>query len=219
MASLSDNAQIILAALTVTGPKPTPPIKARLNSDDKDLFPTEAAFAAASAQATKDFDAAFSLFTDASAAYDQNLKASARDIKVMLGERSRIGAQLAALDKALDADNDGGKVFVGTIVGVTKEASSQRAQVTLFTGTDRPVEGVPVGCERVRTDRTDNLDGRAIARAAQLLIGHRVTVYVEIEVIRGGATKVRVARHFEDNGVNPDYDAATGTVISSAHAA
>ena len=102
---------------------------------------------------------------------------------------------------------------------MTKEEASQRAQVTMYTGTDRTTDGVPAGCERVRTDRTDNLDGRAIARSAQLLIGHRVTVYVELEAIRNGTTKVRVARHFEDNGVNPDYDAATGTVRTAARAA
>jgi len=216
MSDLSDNANIILAALTVTGAKPTPPIRAKINPSS---YASADEAAAATAQASADYDAAFAIYTDATAAYDQNVKASAREIKVMLGERSRIGAQLAALDKALDPDHDGGKVFVGTIVGVTKEATSQRAQVTLFTGTDRTSDGVPAGCERVRTDRTDNLDGRAIARAAQLLIGHRVTVYVELEAIRGGSTKVRVARHFEDNGVDADYDAATGTVTGAARAA
>tara|TARA_R110002051_G_scaffold314950_5_gene392696 strand:- start:22217 stop:22858 length:642 start_codon:yes stop_codon:yes gene_type:complete len=213
---MNDNAQIILAALTVTGAKPTPPVRAKINPADYDS--PESANAAA-AQAAADYDKAFSAYTDATAAYDQNLKANAREIKVMLGEKSRIGAQLNALDKAIAPDNDGGKVFVGTIVSVTKEEASQRAQVTMYTGTDRTTDGVPAGCERVRTDRTDNLDGRAIARSAQLLIGHRVTVYVELEAIRNGTTKVRVARHFEDNGVNPDYDAATGTVRTAARAA
>lgn len=216
MSALDYNAQIILAALTVTGAKPTPPTRMKLNPD---LFSSDEDLAAANVQAGVDFDAAFAVYTEATAAYDQSVKANAREIKVMLGDKSRIVAQLNALDKALEPDNDGGKVFVGTIVSVTKEATSQRAQVTLFTGTDRVNEGVAAGCERVRTDRTDNLDGRAIARSAQLLIGHRVTVYVELEQIRGGTNKVRVARHFEDNGVDPAYDAASGTVAASPRAA
>jgi hypothetical protein len=144
--TLTPNAQIILSALSVTGAKPQAPVKSDYVDDA------------------------------ATVAYDQNLKANARDIKVMLGDKSRIGAQLAALDLAMDADNPGGKVFVGTVLGVTKEKSSTRAIVTLHTGTDRTSDNAPAGAETVRTDRTDNPDGRAIARAAQLLVGHRVTV-------------------------------------------
>jgi hypothetical protein len=192
--TLTPNAQIILSALSVTGAKPQAPVKS-------DYVDNAEGFAVANAA----YDAA-------TVAYDQNLKANARDIKVMLGDKSRIGAQLAALDLAMDADNPGGKVFVGTVLGVTKEKSSTRAIVTLHTGTDRTSDNAPAGAETVRTDRTDNPDGRAIARAAQLLVGHRVTVYIELEQIRGGSTKVRVVRHFEDNGIDPKYDAATGTV-------
>lgn len=194
------NQQIILAALTITGSKPKQPVKPKTND--------EASLAAYQAE-LDGYDAVLS-------AYDQDLKANARSIRVMLSPESSISKQLNALDKAIDRDNDGGKVFVGTVVGVTKESSSTRGIVTLYTGTDQTRDGVPAGCETIRTDRTDSADGRAMARAAQLLIGHRVTVYVELEAIRGGQTKVRVLRHVESNGVDPNYDAQTRTVRPAA---
>lgn len=198
--SLEPNQQIILAAIAATGPKPVYPLRAQFAPADN-----------------AGFDAARAAFDTATLAWDQQLKANAREIKVMFGDRSKIGAQLTALDKALTGVE--GKVFVGTIVRVDKESTSQRALVTLFTGTDRKTDGLLPGTEQVRTDRTDNLDGRAIARSATQLVGHRVAVYVELEQIRGGSTKVRVARHFGDEGVDPQFDASTGTVNRAVNAA
>lgn len=190
---MSDNNEIILAALTVTGAKPVAPVKGSKSADE--------------------YSSAIDEYNAEVIAYDQRLKASAREIKVMLTEQSPISKQLIALDKALDKNSSDGKVFIGTVVGVIKEPKTTRAIMTLFTGTDRTVKGhdgnvLPTGQEQLRTERTDNPDGRAMARAAQLLIGHRVTVYVELEAIRGGETKVRVLRHIEDGGADTNYAAA-----------
>lgn len=206
-ATLNTNGQIILAALNITGQKPKAPVRRRPQASD---YADREAHAAAVAAAAQEYATALASYDQDIAAYDQQVKANARDIKVMLGDRSRIVEQLDALDKALDPDNDGGKVFPGTIVSVAKEESSKRAIVTVFTGTDREAKGkdgtvLPAGHEQVRTDRTDNPDGRAIARAAQLLIGHRVLLYVELEAMRSGTGKARVARHFEDLGVDDRF--------------
>jgi hypothetical protein len=204
--SLEPNQQIILAAISATGPKPVFPLRAQFAEDD-----------------TAGFEAARASFDVTAAAWDQQFKANAREIKVMFGDRSKIGQQLAALDKALTGVE--GKVFIGTIVRVDKESSSQRALVTLFTGTDREAKGadgsiLPAGHEQVRTDRTDNLDGRAIARSATQLVGHRVAVYVELEAIKNGTTKVRVARHFGDEGTDPQFvNGVVNRPVNAARAA
>lgn len=195
----STNEQIILAAITATGAKPIFPIRGR--SED----PAEQARLNAQYQ---DQVAAYEL---ANTAWDQSLKGNARDIKIMLTDRSAISKQLNQLDKAI-GDSTDGKVFVGTVVNVIKEEKSTRAIVTVHTGTDRETPGVPLGQEQVRTERTDNPDGQAIARLSTRLVGHRVTLYIELEQMRGGSKKVRVLRHVEDLGIDPNYDAASRTV-------
>ena len=200
--STSTNEQIILAALSVSGVKPTFPTKRR--SQD----PAE------QAQFDQDFAAAVAQFEVDNTAYDQAVKGNARDIKVMLSDKSAVNTQLAQLDKAI-GDSSDGKVFVGTIVAVAKETSSKRGIVTIHTGTERENKDLPAGQEQVRTDRTDNPDGQAIARLAQRLVGHRVVLYIELEAIRGGQTKVRVVRHFEDKGLDPNYNPQTRTVVSN----
>lgn len=201
MSETPSNSQIILAAVGATGPKPTAPSRKRFPDDEAG------------------YQAALAIYTEDITAWDQAFKANARDIKVLTSPKSRVVAQLNALDKAIDENNGDGKVFIGTVTGIAIEERTTRAIVTLYTGTDRAVDGLPAGCESVRTERTDNPDGRAIARATQLLIGHRVTVYVELEAIRGGSTKVRVLRHIEDNGVDAAFDAATATVTPRVAAA
>lgn len=92
------------------------------------------------------------------------------------------------------------KVFSGTIVDIKKEQSSTRGLITINTGTDREKEGVPAGCEQIRTERTDNPEGKAMAKKVQGLKGNRVLVWVEVEEIKGGQSKVRVLRHVQDLG-------------------
>jgi hypothetical protein len=203
------NTDVILAAINATGPKPIAPVMGSPKGAE-----SEAAYALA-----------FAAYGVETTAYDQRLKASAREIKVMLTEESAISLQLIALDKALDKNSSDGKIFAGTIVAVAKEAKTSRAIVTLYTGTDRETKDavtktvLPLGHEQLRTDLTYNADGRAMARSAQLLIGRRVTVYVELEGIRGGTTKVRVLRHIEDGGADTRFDAVSGQVIVTAAAA
>jgi len=54
------------------------------------------------------------------------------------------------------------------------------------------------GKEKVRTERTDNPEGMAMAKRLTELKGHRVLLWIEVEEYDGG--KVRVVRHVEDLG-------------------
>ncbi len=197
----STNEQIILAAITATGPKPIFPVRGRSTDPEEQQRLTAA------------YQAEVAAFEVANTAWDQALKGNARDIKIMLTDRSPISKQLTQLDKAI-GDSADGKVFVGTVVHVTKEASSKRGIVTLHTGTERENKDLPAGQENVRTERTDNPDGQAIARLATRLIGHRVTVYIELEPYKNGQQKVRVLRHVEDLGIDPNYDPQSRMVRS-----
>lgn len=122
---------------------------------------------------------------------------NAVQIAVMAGEKSNVVAAIDQITKS--------KTFTGTVIEVKKEPSSTRGIITLHTGTDRVKEGVPAGCEQVRTDRTDNPLGLALARKMKNLIGHKVVVWVEVEEINGGSGKVRVLRHVESLGVDQDF--------------
>ncbi|MGW8431189.1 hypothetical protein ACWGJ9_08695 [Curtobacterium citreum] len=199
--SSSTNEQVILAAITATGPKPVFPIRGRSTDPEEQ------------ARLNSEYQAKVAEFELANTAWDQSLKGNARDIKIMLTDRSAISKQLNQLDKAI-GDSADGKVFVGTVVHVSKEERSTRAVVNVHTGTERETPGVPAGQEQVRTDRTDNSDGQAIARLATRLIGHRVTLYIELEPMKGGQKKVRVLRHIEDLGIDPNYDPETRSVRS-----
>lgn len=195
------NNSIILAAINATGPKPPLPVKPAADA------PAEAHAAYEAKVASYDADVA---------AWDQAVKANARDIRVMTSPRSKITRQLNGLGKALDENSNEGKVFTGTVVKVSREQSSTRGVVVIYTGTDQAVKDLPAGYEQVRTDRTDDPDGKALARQAQLLTGHRVTVFIELEAIRNGQTKVRVLRHIEDLGLDPNFDPASATVQVAA---
>lgn len=135
------------------------------------------------------------------AAYQVAVHENAINIAVMAGEKGLVGKALAGVV------GPNTKIFSGTVVGVRKEASSTRGLITLHTGTDREKEGLPAGCEQVRTERTDNPIGKSVALKARNMLGHRVLVYVEVEEINGGQSKVRVLRHVESLGV--DNDAAS----------
>ncbi|GAB2733899.1 hypothetical protein [Nocardioides pakistanensis] len=129
------------------------------------------------------------------AAYNAAVHENAVSIAIMASESGSIGKALTQIENC--------KIFSGTVVSVKKEKSSTRGVITLNTGTDRAREGVPEGCEQVRTERTDNPIGLAMARKMREMIGHRVLVWVEVEEINNGANKVRVLRHAEDLGVDP----------------
>lgn len=200
----STNEDIIITAYSVAGAKPVAPVRAS--------FKTEEGVDAAAYQDALD------AFSAEMVAYDQRVKAAAREIKVNLAGDSAIAKQLKALDKALDKESKEGKVFVGTITAVANaNNNSKRVTVTLFTNTSLAIPNLPQGYETVSTERIDNPDGRAMAREAQLLIGHRVTAFVELEQFGEGAMqkKSRVLRHLSDSGVNKDYDPATKSVTAS----
>lgn len=92
------------------------------------------------------------------------------------------------------------KTFPATVVGVSKEASSTRGVVMLRT---RPSERYKDGIEPSRTERTDGSAGRAVARKAVGLIGHKVLVFLVVEKMDGG-NSVRVVINLLDQGPAPD---------------
>ena len=104
---------------------------------------------------------------------------NAVSIAVMAGETSSVAKAIESIEKS--------KVFTGTVVSVKREKSSTRGVITLHTGTDRTKEGVPAGCEQVRTERTDNPIGLSMAKKMKALIGRKVVVWVEVEEFNYGA--------------------------------
>ena len=150
--------------------------------------------------------------------WEAEVTLKAIEIAVLTGEKSNVGK---AVDVVLHPDT---KIFKGTIVEVEKEASSTRGLVTLNTGTERESKHgitkavLPAGLEQVRTDRTDNALGKAIALRARSLKFHQVLVWVEIETMANG-NKSRVLRHVQDLGVDPAYAAAAQAAADQAAAA
>ena len=102
------------------------------------------------------------------------------------------------------------KIFTGTVLKVTREDATTRGIVHLRTRVHR--EYAPDGVEQVRTERTDDPVGLAIARKIRSLKGHRVLLWVEIETFTpktgGPARKSRVVRHVEDLGLADADDEA-----------
>lgn len=129
---------------------------------------------------------------DGSGDYTQRVIDNARQISAYLSEGSVVAK---AVQQMTDA-----KKFVGIIRSIKKENSSTRGYILIETGTDREKEGIPAGHEAVRTERTDNPDGKRMANLVKNdLINHRVLVWVEVEEMKSG-NKVRVLRHVEDLG-------------------
>lgn len=95
------------------------------------------------------------------------------------------------------------KTFRATILHVDKELTSTRGVVFLKT---KESQWHPNGKELVRTDRTDNEDGRAMARLAQSLIGHHVTIVLGVERTAGGTS--RTLRSIQDHGPAEGFDPA-----------
>lgn len=142
-------------------------------------------------------------------AYSAAVEQNAISIAAMLGEGSRIRKAVEAMSQR--------KPFVGTIVSIKREERSTRGVITLNTGQGNfafkdAITGqeLPAGFEQVRTERTDDPAGLAMAQKAQALVGHRVLVYVETETFANGTKKVKVLRHLEDLGVEEGQQQAAG---------
>lgn len=121
-----------------------------------------------------------------------NVESAAVQIAVMLGERSSIRKSVEAIADC--------KVFTATILKVSKEKTSSRGLVELKT---KPSTHYPDGIETARTERTDSdLTALQFAKTLQGLVGHRVVVWVQLQVFGDSDHKVRVIKHVEDLGVD-----------------
>lgn len=129
---------------------------------------------------------------DDRAAWNAKVTENAVAISVMLTETSSVNK---AIDQIAAC-----KVFPASVVEIVKEQRSTRGVVTLKT---KPSTHAPDGIETARTDRTDNAQGQAMAKKIRSLVGNRVLLWVELEVMANG-NKVRVIRHVEDLGVDPE---------------
>jgi|SRR5699024_1810394 len=148
------------------------------------LSSSELVLAAVSSSAPKGVD-------ESSDDYQVRISEQAFNLSMMVGERSPVVRLLDTIQG--EGENDT-KVFTGIIESVKRHKPSTRAIVSLAP-TDRNEEG-----EIVRTDRTDNAQGLAIAKKARSLVGHRVVLFVEMEPFDGGRKKLRVLRQLHDLG-------------------
>jgi hypothetical protein len=121
--------------------------------------------------------------------WDAKVQDAAARIAVMCSPTSSVSKTVQSVANA--------KVFAAQVVKITKEASSTRGLVTLKT---KPSKFHEDGIEQARTERTDTASGLTMARRIRSLVGHRVLLWVEVESIADGASKVRVIRWVEDLG-------------------
>lgn len=91
---------------------------------------------------------------------------------------------------------EGIKVYSAVVDAIQKEKKSTRGLVTLKV---KPSTYAKDGIEQVRTERTDRPDGLAMAKKIKGLIGHKVVIFKEIEVMANG-NKSAVIRHVKDLG-------------------
>ena len=152
--------------------------------------------------------------------------AISKAIRELVAELSEGSASWKLIDKMTGrAEGLDLKNFVGTIVKVTREKSSTRGKLLLYTGTEKEVEAgknadgskkyLPAGYEIVRTDRTDDPEGLMVASEAKALIGHRVLVWVVLEPWASDANrKTRVLVHLMDLGEDDRYEADTGELAA-----
>jgi len=91
---------------------------------------------------------------------------------------------------------EGIKVYSAVVDAIQKEKKSTRGLVTLKV---KPSTYAKDGIEQVRTERTDRPDGLAMAKKIKGLIGHKVLIFKEIEVMANG-NKSAVIRHVKDLG-------------------
>lgn len=152
--------------------------------------------------------------------------AVSKAIRELVAELSEGSASWKLIDRMTgNADGLDLKNFVGTIVKVTREKSSTRGKLLLYTGTKQDVEDgknadgskryLPAGYEIVRTDRTDDPEGLMVASEAKALLGHRILVWVILEPWASDANrKTRVLIHLMDLGADDRYDADAGAVAA-----
>lgn len=132
------------------------------------------------------------------AAWNATVTENAIAVSLMLGETS-------AVNKAID-QIENCKIFPATVTNIVKHEASTRGVVTLKT---KPSTHAPDGVETARTERTDNAAGQSMAKRVRALVGHRVLIWIELETMSNG-NKVRIIRHVEDLGVDPEFaDQAT----------
>ncbi|MEJ7648609.1 MAG: hypothetical protein WKF57_06080 [Nakamurella sp.] len=101
------------------------------------------------------------------------------------------------------------KRFSGVVVSVDKEKATTRGIVSLKTKVHP--EYAPDGIEQVRTERTDDPVGLAMAKRLRSLVGHKVLLRVEMEQFvnkAGSARKSRVVRHVQDLGIDEEAESA-----------
>lgn len=121
----------------------------------------------------------------------------------MAGEGSKVSKLITGMANS--------KVIFGTVLSVTKEQSSTRGVVTLKT---RVSKFSPDGTEQARTDRTGNKEapeaGMEMARQLTGLVGHRVQVWIELEIpanAEPGSKGFRTIRHVKDLGLDKELAA------------
>ena len=142
--------------------------------------------------------------------------AVSKSIRELVAELSEGSASWKLIDR-MTGQTEGVdlKNFVGTIAKVTREKSSTRGKVLLYTGTKKEIDGLDPGYEIVRADRTDDPEGLMVASEAKALVGHRVLVWVVLEPWASDtARKTRVLVHLMDLGADDRYDADTATVAA-----
>lgn len=146
------------------------------------------------------------------AAWAAEVTQTATTLLDLVGEKGQFAMVLDAIEGAADKTNEKYKAFTGVVEKVKREQSTTRGVVYLSgTGTQHlgkdpfTDEDLPMGWEVVRTDRTDNSAGFAMAKRIQdTLVGHKVLLYIEIETYNRGAgtKKSRVLRHIVDLGTD-----------------
>jgi len=134
------------------------------------------------------------------AKFQTAVTARAREIYLLLNERSPVSRSLSRLTQATP--------ILGTVVSVEhSKGNDNRVVVTLFTGTDRKntYTGVADGTEVLRTEWLSQPEGKYMANTAHHLIGHKVIAYKYTEPKPDGSGEgVRILEHIVDLGVDPN---------------
>lgn len=122
--------------------------------------------------------------------WEAEVLTNALEAQSLMGEGSRMSKTI-----------EGIKVYTAVVDSIKKETKSTRGLVTLKV---KPSTYAKDGVEQIRTERTDRPDGLAMAKRIKGLVGHKVLIFKEIEVMANG-NKSAVIRHVRDLGE------ATGT--------
>lgn len=137
---------------------------------------------------------------------DAEIAAKARQILRLLRDSSPLAAALHQETKHAESVTKV-KRFRGTIIWVDKETTSGRGLVFLYTGNEQALAKTD-GQEMLRTGILDSdvEAKRMVIDASQRLIGHKVTVTVELQQGTSGHA-FRTLVGMEDHGLDPDYQA------------